>query len=63
MILGAPQSESDENLTYVYEWKLKRNTVNSQDPKEAPHKTVKAAITAEFSNTRLISFDVSIISQ
>jgi hypothetical protein len=53
MILGAPQSESDENLTYVYEWKLKRNT------KEVTDGTVKATIRAEFSDTKLISFDVS----
>jgi len=55
-ILGAPPSESDESLIYVYEWRLKRNT------NEVTDRTVKAAITAEFSNTRLISFDVSIIS-
>ena len=56
-ILGAPHSESDESLIYVYEWRLERNT------DEVTDRTVTAAITAEFSNTRLISFDVSIISQ
>jgi hypothetical protein len=49
--------QSDESLIYVYEWRLKRNT------DEVTDRTVTAAITAEFSNTRLISFDVSIISQ
>ena len=56
-ILGAPPSESDESLIYVYEWRLKRNT------NEVTDRTVKAAVTAEFSNAKLISFDVSIISQ
>lgn len=56
-ILGAPFSESDESLIYVYEWRLKRNT------NEVTDRTIKAAITAEFSNNRLILFDVSIISQ
>jgi hypothetical protein len=49
--------QSYESLIYVYEWRLKRNT------NEVTDRTVKAAITAEFSNTRLILFDVSIISQ
>ena len=56
-ILGAPPGESDESLIYAYEWRLKRST------NEVTDRMVKAAITAEFSNTGLISFDVSTISQ
>jgi hypothetical protein len=69
-ILGAPHSESDENMKYIYEWKQKRNTAETQrdsqdsrDTKDAPHRTVKATIHAEFSDAKLISFDVSKISQ
>ena len=65
-ILGAPHSESEENLEYVYEWKLESGTAETQrdpqDPrntKAALAKTVKATILAKFSDTKLISFDVS----
>ena len=65
-ILGAPQGESDENLTYVYEWKqkgnpseTKRDSPDSRDAKIAPDRTVKATIRAEFSDAKLISFDLS----
>ena len=66
MILGAPQSESDNALLYVYEWKLESGTARTQgDPQAsgstgaAPAKTVKATIRADFSDAKLISFDVS----
>ena len=62
-ILGAPRSESDGNLTYAVEWMLKRNTAetgrDSVAVKEAADRAVKVTIRAEFSDTGLISFDVS----
>ena len=69
-ILGAPHSESDENMSYAYEWKQKMNKTkngeagqHSKDVKKNPHRTVKATIRTEFSDTGLISFEVSRYSQ
>jgi hypothetical protein len=69
-VLGAPQKESDENLTYVYEWQQKMNKAeierasqHSKAVKMNPFWTVKAAIRAEFSEKGLILFDVIKYSQ
>ena len=69
-ILGDPKHESDETLDYVYEWKQKMNKTkngeagqHSKDVKKNPHRTVKATIRTEFSDTGLISFEVSRYSQ
>ena len=69
-ILGAPHSESDKNLTCAYEWKQKMNKTengeagqHSKDVKKNPHRTVRATIRTEFSDTGLISFEVSRYSQ
>ena len=69
-ILGAPHRESDENMSYAYEWKQKMNKTengeagqHSKDVKKNPHRTVKATIRTEFSDTGLISFEVSRYSQ
>ena len=69
-ILGAPHSESDENMSYAYEWKQKMNKTkngeagqHSKDVKKNPHRTVKATIRTEFADTGLISFEVSRYSQ
>ena len=69
-ILGAPHSESDENMSYAYEWKQKMNKTknreagqHSKDVKKNPHRTVKATIRTDFSDTELISFEVSRYSQ
>jgi hypothetical protein len=68
--LGAPRHESDENMEYVYEWIQKRNTLEtergSQDlrnAKGAPHRKLKTIIRVEFSDAKLISFDVLKYSQ
>jgi hypothetical protein len=65
-ILGAPQGESDGNLIYAFEWKRKRNTTETQrdsldssGAKQSPHMTLKTTIRAEFSDAKLILFDVS----
>ena len=69
-LLGTPHSESDENMSPAYEWKQKMNKIengeagqHSKDVKKNPHRTVKATIRTEFSDTGLISFEVSRYSQ
>lgn len=69
-ILGTPRNESDKNLDYVYEWQQKMNLTeiesgsqNYGDVKNNPYWTVKAKIRTEFSDTGLISFDLSKIRQ
>jgi len=69
-ILGTPRHESDENMEYVYEWIQKRNTLEtergSQDLRNAkgtPHRKLKTIIRVEFSDAKLISFDVLKYSQ
>jgi hypothetical protein len=66
MILGTPQGESEDALLYVYEWKFESGTAETQgdsqgsgNPGAAPARTVKATVRAEFSDAKLISFDVS----
>jgi hypothetical protein len=65
-ILGPPDSEADQILNYSYEWQQKMNSAeiagtseDSTDPGKNPFRRVKATIQAEFSNTGLISFDLS----
>jgi hypothetical protein len=69
-ILGAPQSESNENQETIYKWKQKRNTAETEDDsqgsigaKQAPPGIVKVTIHTEFSDAKLISFDVLKYSQ
>jgi hypothetical protein len=69
-ILGAPHSESDENMSDAYEWKQKMNKPanreagqHSKGVKKNPCRTVRATIRIEFSDTGLISFEVSRYSQ
>ena len=62
IFLGTPHSESEDALLYFYEWKLESGTAYSPDSRNtraAPAKTVRATIRAEFSDAKLISFDVS----
>ena len=65
-ILGAPQSESDAYLKFVFEQKQKasrteieKTAPHSKDGRKNPCRTAKTIIRAEFSDTGLISFDVS----
>lgn len=69
-ILGTPRNESDKNLDYIYNWQQKPNPVELKsdlpDSKQAiddPNRIVNATIRAQFSNDRLISFDLSKVSQ
>ena len=65
-ILGAPRSETDETVNYVYEWQQKMNSAEiDKTSKDSGYldnnrlRMVKATIQAEFSVSGLISFDVS----
>ena len=69
-ILGTPRNESDKNLDYVYEWQQKQDPAEtksdlqgSREAIDGPYRMVKATIRAQFSDDRLISFDLSKISQ
>ena len=69
-ILGEPQSESDQQLEYAYELKRKRTDAENEmpplqtegDEMTSPRRE-KIAIRAEFSEDRLILFDVMAYSQ
>jgi hypothetical protein len=69
-ILGVPRNESAQTIGVVYVWaqkmteaEIERAPQYSNEVKKIPHRRLKATIRAEFTDSKLISFDVSKISQ